>query len=58
VHRYPQRGAAIGYAMSIAKPGDIIMITGKGHEQSLCRGRKEYPWSDQKEVQKIMKEKV
>jgi UDP-N-acetylmuramoyl-L-alanyl-D-glutamate--2,6-diaminopimelate ligase len=57
VHRYAERGAAIRFALSLAKPGDIVIITGKGHEKSLCRGRKEYPWSDQKEVQKIIKEK-
>ncbi len=54
VYRYTVRGKAIAYALSIAKPGDLIIITGKGHEQSLCRGTKEYPWSDQREVKKLM----
>lgn len=54
VYKYPNRGKAIAFALSLAKPGDCIMITGKGHEQSLCRGTKEYPWSDQKEVRKIL----
>jgi len=26
------------------------MITGKGHEKSIARGKIEYPWSDQEVV--------
>jgi UDP-N-acetylmuramoyl-L-alanyl-D-glutamate--2,6-diaminopimelate ligase len=52
VERITNRGKAIAYALSQAKPGDVVMITGKGHEKSLCRGTKEYPWSDKKEVLK------
>jgi UDP-N-acetylmuramoyl-L-alanyl-D-glutamate--2,6-diaminopimelate ligase len=55
VFRYPNRGKAVAYALSIAKSGDLVIITGKGHEKSLCRGTKEYPWSDQKEVEKLIK---
>lgn len=44
------RQKAIDYAISIAKKNDIVIITGKGHEQSLCRGKKEYPWDDTKAV--------
>lgn len=55
VYRYPNRAEAIGYALSIAKSGDLVMITGKGHEKSLSRGKKEYPWSDKEEVKKVMK---
>ena len=52
VYRISNRGGAIEFALKTAKPGDVVMITGKGHEKSLCRGTKEYPWSDQKEVMK------
>jgi len=52
VYRIPDRGRAIAFALKTATTGDVIMITGKGHEKSLCRGTKEYPWSDQKEVMK------
>jgi UDP-N-acetylmuramoyl-L-alanyl-D-glutamate--2,6-diaminopimelate ligase len=55
VHRYPLRKDAVTFALSIAKPGDVVMITGKGHEKTLCRGTTEYPWSDQEEVRKLMK---
>ncbi len=42
------RGEAIDFAINhLAQPGDIVMICGKGHEQSMCFGTTEYPWSDQ-----------
>lgn len=56
VHRYPDRGDAIAFALREARAGDVVMITGKGHEQSLCRGKKEYSWSDQRETLKLMKD--
>lgn len=40
------REKAIHAAIKTAKPGDVVVITGKGHEKSLCRGTVEYPWSD------------
>ena len=55
VYRYPNRRDALRFAFSIAKPKDLIMITGKGHEKSLCRGTVETPWSDQVEVRKLLK---
>ncbi len=44
------RAQAIRHAISIARAGDIVLITGKGHEKSLCRGKTEYPWDDRKAV--------
>lgn len=55
VFRYPNRHDAIVFALSMAKKGDMVILTGKGHEKSLCRGTKEYPWSDQEEVKKVIK---
>ena len=55
VVRLPDRDEAIGFALNEAKPGDTVMITGKGHEKSLARGSREYPWSDQEAVSKHMK---
>lgn len=42
------RNQAIKKAVALAKKDDVIVITGKGHEQSLCRGNKEYPWDEKK----------
>lgn len=46
----PDRGKAIAFALSEAKKGDAVVILGKGHEQSMCFGTTEFPWSDQKAV--------
>ena len=44
--RVPDRGAALAFACSLAKEGDVVMACGKGHEQSMCFGEIEYPWDD------------
>jgi UDP-N-acetylmuramoyl-L-alanyl-D-glutamate--2,6-diaminopimelate ligase len=49
------RSDAIKKAIELAKPGDTIIITGKGHEMSLCFGNTEYPWNDIKETKKLLK---
>jgi len=55
LYRYPNRKDALSQALAIAKPGDTVIVTGKGHEKSLCRRDIEYPWSDQEEIKKILK---
>ena len=44
--RVPDRRHAIRFAISLAQPGDLVIALGKGHEQSMCFGEKEYPWDD------------
>jgi UDP-N-acetylmuramoyl-L-alanyl-D-glutamate--2,6-diaminopimelate ligase len=44
--RIPDRGEAIKFAISLARPGDLVISCGKGHEQSMCFGRTEYLWND------------
>jgi UDP-N-acetylmuramoyl-L-alanyl-D-glutamate--2,6-diaminopimelate ligase len=44
--RVPDRGRAIYEACQMAKAGDIVMICGKGHEQSMCFGTIEHDWDD------------
>ncbi len=53
------RADAIDFALSLAQKNDIVFITGKGHEKSLSFGaeEKEYPWSDQETIRKILKNK-
>lgn len=48
------REDAIKKALAIAGSGDVIIITGKGHEKSLCRGKIEYQWSDQEAVKRLL----
>jgi len=42
----PDRGEAIRFGIVQAQPGDILLVCGKGHEQSMCFGTIEYPWDD------------
>jgi UDP-N-acetylmuramoyl-L-alanyl-D-glutamate--2,6-diaminopimelate ligase len=44
--RVPDRGNAIRKGLALAKPGDLVMACGKGHEQSMCFGTVEYAWDD------------
>jgi UDP-N-acetylmuramoyl-L-alanyl-D-glutamate--2,6-diaminopimelate ligase len=40
------RGEAIAYAVSIARPGDTVVITGKGNETYQLIGDKKYPFDE------------
>ena len=44
--RVKDRGDAIRFALKLARPGDIVLSCGKGHEQSMCFGTVEYAWDD------------
>ncbi len=55
VYRFSNRQNAIDFALRLAKPRDVVIITGKGHEQSLARGKNEYPWSDHEAVKKALR---
>jgi UDP-N-acetylmuramoyl-L-alanyl-D-glutamate--2,6-diaminopimelate ligase len=44
--RVADRGEAIRFAVRMARPGDIVLACGKGHEQSMCFGRTEFLWDD------------
>ena len=50
------RGEAIKAACMIAKPGDIILIAGKGHETYQLISGGEYHFDDREEVRKFFKE--
>lgn len=50
------RRSAIKEAMANAGPNDLVLITGKGHEKTMCFGEIEYPWSDQAAVLDVWKE--
>jgi UDP-N-acetylmuramoyl-L-alanyl-D-glutamate--2,6-diaminopimelate ligase len=44
--RVADRGEAIRFAVRLAQPGDVVISCGKGHEQSMCFGKIEFPWDD------------
>ncbi len=53
--RVPDRGEAIRFAVELARPGDVVMVCGKGHEASMCFGTTEYPWSDHVALRKALR---
>ena len=52
--RVGDRGEAIEFAVKMAHAGDLVIVTGKGHEQSMCFGTTEYPWDDREAVRKAL----
>ena len=49
------RGEAIEFAVKMAQAGDLVIVTGKGHEQSMCFGTTEYPWDDREAVREAIR---
>lgn len=44
--RILDRREAIRFAVEQARPDDLVIVCGKGHEKSMCFGETEYPWDD------------
>jgi UDP-N-acetylmuramoyl-L-alanyl-D-glutamate--2,6-diaminopimelate ligase len=51
------RREAIRFAVSLARRGDLIIVCGKGHEQSMCFGEIEYPWDDRMALRAALAER-
>ena len=54
----PDRGQAIRTAVGLAKAGDVVIVCGKGHEQSMCFGTKEFPWDDRVAIKSAISESL
>ncbi|RMF42080.1 MAG: UDP-N-acetylmuramoyl-L-alanyl-D-glutamate--2,6-diaminopimelate ligase [Anaerolineae bacterium] len=54
--RIPDRREAIRFAVKQAQPGDVVIVCGKGHEQSMCFGETEYPWDDRTALRAALSE--
>jgi UDP-N-acetylmuramoyl-L-alanyl-D-glutamate--2,6-diaminopimelate ligase len=52
--RIGDRAEAIRFAVTLARPGDVVMTCGKGHEQSMCFGTTEYPWDDRQAMRSAL----
>ena len=48
------RREAIKKALQIAKPGDYIIVTGKGAEETMAIGNKRIPWNDKKVILEVL----
>lgn len=51
----PDRAKAIRLAIKMAKPGDVVMLMGKGHETYQIVKGKKYHFNDKEEVIKAMR---
>ncbi len=50
------RRKAIKKALQMAKPGDFVVVTGKGAEETMAIGEKRIPWNDKKVIREVLQE--
>ena len=46
----PDRAEPIARAFEIARPGDTVLLTGKGHENSIIYADRTIPWDEATEA--------
>ncbi|PWH16089.1 MAG: hypothetical protein DDG59_10580 [Anaerolineae bacterium] len=56
--RIADRREAIRQAVRLAQAGDLVLVLGKGHEQSMCFGEIEYAWDDRVALQSAIAEQL
>jgi UDP-N-acetylmuramoyl-L-alanyl-D-glutamate--2,6-diaminopimelate ligase len=54
--RILDRREAIKKALVLAGPEDFVVITGKGHEETMSVGNKRIPWNDKKVILELLRE--
>ena len=54
VERIEDRHAAIERAIALARPGDVVLITGKGHEQGQQFARETVPFDDRVVAREVL----
>jgi UDP-N-acetylmuramoyl-L-alanyl-D-glutamate--2,6-diaminopimelate ligase len=54
--RILDRRDAIKKALQIAKPGDIVVVTGKGAEEIMVIGKERISWNDPKVIREVLRE--
>ena len=55
LYKILDRRTAIAKALSLAQPGDLVLILGKGAEQLQVIGGRKIPWDDRVVVREILK---
>jgi UDP-N-acetylmuramoyl-L-alanyl-D-glutamate--2,6-diaminopimelate ligase len=58
VREIGDRREAIRAAVAALQPGDVLLIAGKGHETGQIIGSNTLDFSDHKEVEAALREKV
>ncbi|MGD8684971.1 MAG: UDP-N-acetylmuramoyl-L-alanyl-D-glutamate--2,6-diaminopimelate ligase, partial [Chloroflexota bacterium] len=52
----PDRAAAIRAAMQAARPGDVVLLAGKGHERTIETAGGERPWDEAAVARAVLRE--
>jgi len=52
----PDRRTAIGVALQLARPGDVVLIAGKGHETTQTIGDRVLPFDDRAVARELLAE--
>jgi len=52
----PDRREAIAHAFAMAVEGDVVLLAGKGHEQSITIGETAIPWDDRRVARELLRE--
>jgi UDP-N-acetylmuramoyl-L-alanyl-D-glutamate--2,6-diaminopimelate ligase len=52
----PQRELAIGRALAAARPGDTVLLAGKGHETTQDLGDRVVPFDDRDVARRLLEE--
>lgn len=53
--RVDDRAEALAFACRLARPGDVVIACGKGHERSMCFGVTETPWNEQEAMRAALR---
>jgi UDP-N-acetylmuramoyl-L-alanyl-D-glutamate--2,6-diaminopimelate ligase len=51
----PDRREAIGRAVSVARPGDVVLVAGKGHEQGQEIAGRKVPFDDREVAREALR---
>ena len=54
VHRTADRRAAIAAAIAEARPGDVVLVAGKGHERVQLAGGKVIEFDDRRVAEELL----
>jgi len=54
--RIPDRREAIAHALAMAVEGDVVLLAGKGHEQSITIGDPVIPWDERRVARELLRE--
>lgn len=55
IHCIVDRAAAIDHAIGLARPGDTVLLAGKGHERSIIINNSKLPWDEAEQARRAIR---